>query len=49
MRELDKHTHKTIESLTAPDIVIPQEKNVLCENEITCGLPITSFKILQAG
>lgn len=47
MRQLDRNSYKTIESLSTPDIPIPQEKNILCQNELFCGLPFYSARQLH--
>ena len=47
--ELDRNAHKTIESLAMPEIPIPQEDNILCKNEVFCGLPFCSSRQLHAG
>lgn len=40
---------KTIESLTAPDIPIPQELNNLCDKHPFCGLPFYSSRLLHTA
>lgn len=45
--ETDRNARKTIESLTMPDIPIPHGENILCKNEIFCGLPYFSTRLLH--
>lgn len=49
LRELDRNSRKTIESLATPEIPIPQEENSLCKSEIFCGLPFFSSRSLHYG
>lgn len=49
MLEFDRNAKKTIESLTMPEEPIPQESNILCKNEVFCGLPVLSIRQLMVG
>ncbi|XP_055371692.1 endoplasmic reticulum metallopeptidase 1-like [Condylostylus longicornis] len=48
-READRNAKKTIESLAMPETPIPQDQNILCENEVFCGLPFYSSRQLHTG
>lgn len=49
MREIDRNSKRTIESLVAPLDPIDQRKNPLCEKEVFCGLPFYSCRQLHTG
>lgn len=49
LREVDRNARKTIESLAMPEIPIAQENNILCKNEIFCGLPFYSSRQMHTG
>lgn len=46
-RELDRNTHKTLESLVAPDLLMPQQQNALCQQRPFCGLPYYTCRQLH--
>lgn len=45
--EWDRHSRKTIESVSIPDLPVPISK--MCGNEILCGLPLISSRTLLLG
>lgn len=48
MRDLDRNTRKTIESLSAPGNPIEQNEE-FCRNEVFCALPTYSCRQLHTG
>ena len=48
MRELDRNSWKTIESLSAPVTPIVQDA-VFCQNNVFCALPTYSCRQLHTG
>lgn len=45
--EWDRHSRKTIESITIPDM--PVHISEMCNDEVLCGLPLTSIRLLMMG
>lgn len=48
-RDMDRNAHRTLESLIAPDLLLPQEQNALCQKRPFCGLPFHSGRQLHTG
>lgn len=48
VRQIDRNTKKTVESLFAPEIPISQEDNAACSKTIFCGLPFHSMRHLYS-
>lgn len=46
-RELDRLAHKTIKSVVAPEIVVPQEQMPMCDQLPFCGLPLITSRHLH--
>lgn len=46
VRQIDRNTKKTVESLFAPEIPISQVDNIACSKTIFCGLPFHSMRHL---
>ncbi|XP_055905553.1 endoplasmic reticulum metallopeptidase 1-like [Eupeodes corollae] len=49
MSDMDRNCRKTVESLSMPETPIPHEFNILCKNEIFCGLPFLTSRQLHLG
>ncbi|KAG4068422.1 hypothetical protein HA402_007942 [Bradysia odoriphaga] len=48
VRQIDRNTRKTVESLFAPEIPVSQEVNVACSKTVFCGLPFHSMRHLYS-
>ncbi|XP_059611307.1 endoplasmic reticulum metallopeptidase 1-like [Phlebotomus argentipes] len=49
MQELDRNSRKTLESLSAPGMPIPQNDADLCAIDVACGLPFHHEDQLKTG